>query len=49
MYRYEHIIGDRLRAKQFEAHEREALIAVNAIDRMTTLGMPKSVKVAARR
>jgi len=47
MYRYKRIIGDCLRAKQFEAQRREALIAVSAINRMTALGMPESVKVAA--
>lgn len=47
MYRFKRIIGDRLRAKQFEAQKREAMIAVNAINPMTELGMPESVKVAA--
>lgn len=47
MYRYKRIIGDRLRSKLFDSQKREALIAVNAINRMTALGMPESVKVAA--
>lgn len=47
MYRYKRIIGDRLRAKQFEAQKREAMIAVNVVNRVTALGMPESVKVAA--
>ena len=47
MYRYKRIIGAHLRAKQLEAQKREALIAVNAINRMTELGMPESVKVVA--
>ena len=47
MFRYEQIIGDRLRAKRLEAQTREAAIAVNAINRMTELGMPESVQVSA--
>ena len=47
MYRYKRIIGDRLRALHCEAQKREALIAVNVINRMTALGMPESVKVVA--
>ena len=47
MYRYKRIIGDRLRAKYREAQKREALIAVDVINRMTALGMPESVKIVA--
>ena len=47
MFRYKQIIGDRLRAKRLEAQKREAAIAVNAINRMTELGMPESVQVSA--
>ena len=47
MYRYKRIIGDRLRALNDDAQKREALIAVNVINRMTALGMPESVKVVA--
>ena len=47
MYRYKRIIGDRLRAQHREAQEKEALIAVSVINRMTALGMPESVKVVA--
>ena len=47
MSRYKRIIGDRLRAKRLEAQKREAAIAVNAINRMTELGMPESVQVSA--
>ena len=47
MYRYKRIIGDRLRALYCEAQKKETLIAVNVINRMTALGMPESVKVAA--
>ena len=45
MYRYKRIIGDRLRAQHCEAQKREALVAVNVINRMTALGMPESAKI----
>ena len=38
MCRYKRIIGDRLRAQHREAQEKEALIAVGVINRMTALG-----------
>ena len=47
MYRYKRIIGDRLRGQHRESQKREALIAVNVINRMTTLGMPDSAKLVA--
>ncbi len=47
MYRYKRIIGDALRSRKPDAQEREAQIAVNVINRMTRLGMPESVAVAA--
>jgi len=47
MSRYKRIIGDRLRAKTPDAQTREAKIAVNVLNRMTELGMPDSVAVAA--
>ena len=47
MFRYKRILGDGLRARRFEAQKREAMIGVNAINRMTELGMPKSVAVVA--
>ncbi|MFT6822140.1 MAG: hypothetical protein ACJATT_005975 [Myxococcota bacterium] len=43
MFRYKPIIGDRLRAKKFEWQVREALIAVNVLNRMTKQGRPLSV------
>jgi hypothetical protein len=45
MFRYKRVIGDGLRARRFEAQEREAMIGVLVINRMTELGMPKSVAV----
>jgi hypothetical protein len=47
MSRYKRIIGDRLRAQHREAQEKEALIAVSIINRMTALGMPESAKIVA--
>jgi hypothetical protein len=46
-HRYKHPIADRLCAKHLEAQQREALIVVNVLNRMTALGMPESVKVSA--
>ncbi len=47
MYRYKRIIGGGLRARKFEAQKREAMIAVNVLNRMTELGTPKSEPIAA--
>ena len=47
MYRYKRMIGDRLRVHHHESQKREALIAVNVINRMTALGMPDSEKIVA--
>jgi hypothetical protein len=47
MYRYKRIIGDHLRAIHRESQKKEALIAVNVINRMTALGVPKSEKIVA--
>ncbi len=45
MYRHKRIIGDALRSRKPDAQKREAMIAVNVLNRMTTLGMPESVAV----
>ena len=47
MFRYKRIIGDGLWARTFEAQNRETMIAVNVINRMTEFGMPKSEAIAA--
>jgi hypothetical protein len=47
MFRYKRIIGDSLRAKRFDAQTREALIAINVLNRMTKLGTPESVAIDA--
>lgn len=46
MFRYKRIIGDALRARKPDAQKREAMIAVNVINRMTCLGIPESVALA---
>ena len=45
MFRYKRIIGDGLKGKKFRTQKTEVKIAVNVINRMTILGMPKSVAV----
>jgi hypothetical protein len=40
------IIGEALGSRKPDAQEREVLIAVNAVTKMTALGMPESVAVA---
>ena len=47
MYRYKRIIGDALRARRSSAQRKEAMIAVNVINKMTQLGMPVSRAVVA--
>jgi hypothetical protein len=47
MFRYKHIIGDRLRSRSPERQQTEAMIGVNILNRITTLGMPDSVTTPA--
>ena len=47
MFRYKRIIGDALRSRKPDAQEREAMIAVDVINRMTALGVPQSEAIAA--
>ena len=46
MYRYKTIIGGRLHARILPSQGTEAKIACNALNRMTCLGMPVTVRVA---
>jgi hypothetical protein len=46
MYRYKTVLGGKLNARDFERHEREALIGCMALNRMTALGMPDSYVVS---
>ena len=45
MVRHKRVIGDALRSKNPDAQKREAMIAVNVLNRMTTLGMPEAIAV----
>ena len=45
MYRYKTIIGRRLHARNLPNQKTEAKIACNVLNRMTTLGMPISVRI----
>jgi IS5 family transposase len=46
-FRYESIIGDRLRARHPKSQEAEALIACNILNGITTLGRPASCAIGA--
>ena len=46
-FRYKRILGDRLRARGFEAQKRETMDGCNVLNRMYELGMPESDAVAA--
>ncbi len=43
--RYKTIIGPKLKAWKMPQHKTEAQVSARVINRMTSLGMPKSVKV----
>ncbi len=45
MYRYKTIIGRRLHARSLSNQKTDAKIACNALNRMTSLGMPISVRI----
>ena len=45
MVRYKRIIGDALRSRKPDAQKREAMMAVNVLNRTTTLRTPESVAV----
>lgn len=47
MFRYKRVIGDGLRARNFEAQKRETEVAVSVLNRMTELGTPDSEVIAA--
>ena len=46
MLRYKIIIGPKMKARQLLQQKTEANISVRVINKMTQLGMPKSVKVS---
>ena len=45
MYRYKTIVGRRLHAWTLPNHQTEAKIGCNVLNRMTTLGMPATVRI----
>ena len=46
MFRYKTIIGNKLKARSTENQKVESKVAVNILNKMTELGMPRSKKVA---
>ena len=46
MYRYKIIIGNKLKSRSIENQRIESKVAVNIINKMTSLGMPCSKKIA---
>lgn len=45
MFRYKRIIGGQFRSRNFESQKTEAKIGVLILNKMTNIGMPRSVKV----
>lgn len=45
VYRYKAVIGRRLRARALRNQQTEAKLGCNVLNRMTTLGMPVSVRI----
>ena len=46
MLRYKKIIGPSMKAREIPQQKTESGVAVRALNRMTSLGMPISIKVA---
>ncbi len=46
-FRYKTIVGPRLRARNPESQQAEAIIACNILNRMTALGRPESFAIGA--
>lgn len=45
MYRYKTVIGRRLHARTLPNQNTEAKIGCNVLNRMTSLGMPISIRI----
>jgi hypothetical protein len=45
MYRYQTVVGRRLHARTLTNQQAEAKIGCNVLNRMTTLGMPVTVRI----
>ena len=46
MYRYKTIIGDNISSRKFENEKTEVRLGCKILNKMTRLGMPRSIKVA---
>jgi hypothetical protein len=46
MFRYKTLISRNLSFRNFSAQENEAISGINVINKMASLGMPKSYRVA---
>jgi hypothetical protein len=45
MYRYKTVVGRRLHARTLPNQQTEVKIGYNVLNRMTTLGMPATVRI----
>ena len=45
MYRYKTVVGRRLLARTLRNQQTEAKIGCDVLNRMTTLGMPATVRI----
>ena len=46
MFRYKTLISRNLSFRNFSAQENEAISGINVINKMASLGMPKSYRIA---
>ena len=46
MFRYKTTFGDKLHARLFESQKNEAILSGAILNKMASLGMPNSYKVA---
>ncbi len=44
--RYKRILGNTMQARELERQKQEAMIGCGVLNKMTSLGMPKSYRVA---
>jgi hypothetical protein len=47
MYRFKTLFGGNLKSRTFQGQQSEAYVKSKALNIMTSLGMPQSVKIAA--
>lgn len=46
MFRYKTLIGQSLKSRTFDRQTVEAAVAARCINRFTTLGLPRSIRIA---